>query len=321
MAIIFTIINITFVVISIISLKRFYAVKNNFIFKKRHSILTIASGIIITLNILNGTLILIFDHIFTSFIKFSMISTFIYIQYASMFLLIMYTVTLKTWMNYYDTNFSATLINNEWKSLIDPTINNYKINWFIKHKHTFGNIKYWIKYIIFIYLFSLILMLLLEALFCWTSHKNYNKCYHLRNSFQHFTYRQTIFNYDNYIAIIFVIASWILIVTIRYKTNSFKDSFYVKKEIQYLLYCSTALIFNIPHIYICYAIENKKYQLLGTNDHKIIQRIWSISACLTITQYNLFSIFAIYIMTIWSISANKISLQLFSKKIDNKQLT
>ena len=302
------------------SLKSFNKVREHFIFKKRHSAITMVLVIVMILNTINATLIIIFDHILLKWMRFSIVSIILYQQYMSIFILILFTVSLKVYLSFYDINYSQTIINNEWKSLIDPTIADGDINWYIKHKNTIGNSKYWIKYLVLIYALSLISTYSLEAWLCW-SPNNYSKCYFYLDSFEYFQYRQIVANYENSVAVIFALIAWLITIIIRFRTNSFEDNFHIRMEIQLLLISSLAILFNIPHAYVCYAIEHKKYkQLLGTTNHENIENIWCISAILTITQYQAWSVYGTYILTIWTIKKNKHWLKLFENEIGNTSI-
>ena len=301
------------------ALKQFNIVKDDFIFKKRHSAITMVLVIMVIINTLNSILLIISDHILYERIKFSIGQIFLYQQYISIFILIIFTLCLRIWINFYDINYSQTIINNEWKSLIDPTVGDNgngtsKINWFIKHKNTFGNSRYWIKYLILLYTLCLIAMYSLEGICCWSSLTKYTKCYYYRQSFERFEYRQVVSNYENYLAVVLAIICWSITGFIRYKTNSFEDNFMVRREIQLLLICSIAIIFNLPHAYVCYVIEKKQYhKLLGTDDPDTIMLIWCITSIFTITQYNAFALYGVYITTIWTIKKNKHWLKLFAE--------
>ena len=54
------------------------------------------------------------------------------------------------WIKYYTYNWSLSIKNTEWKSIINGEISNNVDNWFIKHKNTYGNSKYITKYIVLI---------------------------------------------------------------------------------------------------------------------------------------------------------------------------
>eukprot|EP01084_Bolivina_argentea_P092873 167064_1 len=221
-----------FLPISIYALRKLWLVKDNLIFKKRQSSITICFVIVALINfcLVIGLFIprVIYDDAFGP-----AITTHLFAQYCSSFIVIVCIFCWRVYINYYEVNYSKNIVNNEWKSLINSTISrkNEK-NWFITHKNTFGNTKYWPKYIILIYILCIIIYyiyILFECDFFTNCNEWPYKTPQKRNHIQ------AIWNTINIITLAIGTPGIIVLAIIRYKTPKFEDNFFVGTEIKYIL--------------------------------------------------------------------------------------
>ena len=62
-----------------------------------------------------------------------------------------YGLVLRSWMVYFDIHLTQRVLNCEWKSIIDPSLEHTN-DWYLKHKQTWGSKKFVFRFILFSYI-------------------------------------------------------------------------------------------------------------------------------------------------------------------------
>ena len=222
-----------------------------------------------------------------------------FIFYVSSFVLIVNIFVWRVYINYYDIKYSQQMINNDWKSIINSSITNNtnnKLNWFITHKNTLGNPRYWTKFVALTYILCVI------TLYIWVfAQCNVKQCLAIR------PWRESeedqivqIWLGVNNLGILFCIPGGILLAIFRCKTPKFADNFFVRKEIRYILICFMLTITcNMPTIGI----------IVISGDEFISDMMGFISFMI----YDTCLLFIVLVHTVWSIHKNRRWLHLFNK--------
>ena len=299
----------------IYGLVQFCRVKDNLIFKKRHSELTIIflyyiRSIHSWYHNHNGRLCY-FNEAYTA-------SIFLFQQYLSVWIVIIYTFSIEFGFIILISNIAKQTTNNEWKSLIDPDIyscSHNEINWNIDIRINM-EIQILVQISLCIYLVTIIPIYMIEG-YGYESTEMYNKCY--PSNYNEFKYRVTTINYENDYVVLICLFALIPICILRSKTPRFDDTF-VRQEIKICVSLGLfMIILNIPHMLVAMSVIWVHWNIYIINMEEVVI-IWRSLSCLTILEYNFFGCFIPFMtFSLWSIHKNKKWLSLFDDPFKSKR--
>eukprot|EP01083_Nonionella_stella_P036250 98925_1 len=162
-------------------------------------------------------------------------------------LLLFYLWIWRFWLLHFSLHFSISALSNEWKCVLNPTHHDAQTDWYLTHRHTFGNTKY-VRNRMIIPMCALQCVSVVIPQFITPYHNTlWWRIYYNFHLFVPFT----------------------VLVVIYSSTNKFADNFYITKEMQRVFICLTTaysivFILNIlelagnlsPHIKtICFCVQ------------------------------------------------------------------
>eukprot|EP01083_Nonionella_stella_P002558 7344_1 len=295
-----------FIPLTVYSLRALMSIKNNIVFKKRHAeisqmfvIVSIVNFILMSHNMMARDMSVGgCDYVLNVALHLCILNLGVGGTLVWLFL-------LKIWMNYYDINYSQIIIDNEWKSLIDPNITNRdQHNWFIKHRATYGSVRYLTKYIILFCVTSLIAQYVLFIM-------NYSSIVPLCDIFSEADPTvERLRDFGRIAGIVYApsriyqLIAYPLIIIVRAKTAKFEDNFFIRQEINNMVVL--ALIFTVIEVL------GSATQAMWPQDRSWVVFMRSFSNF----QEFLVAIFlfsAVWIQTLWFIKKNQQWLIYFEK--------
>ena len=135
-------------------------------------------------------------------------------------ILIFYVTVLFLWrcyMNFYSIQYSNSIDTDHWKQLISNKSSTN--NWFILHKSTYGNIKYWQKYVILVCVAFTSIIIIMRLIF---------------NGRDEATSRARALFAIMFVS--FCVSICVVLIGILYcKTPYYGDIFFIHQEIKYLI--------------------------------------------------------------------------------------
>ena len=118
---------------------RFWVFRQCQVLKKRYSFIACIEILFVLIGFFSNGFIILSDSLLIVWLRQLAFHVTIFIQYC-----IMYCWLWRFWLIYYDMQWMIASLSVEWRRLINPRSKNHTPsiagpNWFLDHKHTFGN--------------------------------------------------------------------------------------------------------------------------------------------------------------------------------------
>ena len=210
---------IVYVPIMLYGIQQIYKFRNTVIMQKRHYGLSIAIAICTLLQVLFISAMLLF---LGSYAKWEPFGPLFFIMANIIGFCLIYIIFIKTWIHYYDIKCNATSCSKAWKSVINPdSVDTAHNNWFLKHRQTFGNPKYLLKWIMIGGIITGIFIVVLDVILVNKTNKKTNS-------------RDLITVINGAIIIIICMFPIIMTLYIGCRIPSFHDPFHIETEAKYV---------------------------------------------------------------------------------------
>eukprot|EP01083_Nonionella_stella_P059151 154769_1 len=234
----------------------------------------------------------------------------LWILWLSLLDLLLFIFVWKVFCIFYQTMYSQVILNNEWKSIINPALSDVSLqqNWFIKHKSTFGNLSFWKKYLILTFIITLFIMYAMTIIWCYA---NTGICI-FKPEHKDPYYTTKAQQYGAFlISIAFVIGliAIALIFVVRCKTPEFEDTFYIRDELKnVILICAITVLIHIVLTLIWFIVKPYVEPMRIVNT--MTNSLYGTTVCLLV-----------HVQSIWVIKKNKKGVLLLSKTAGEYKVT
>eukprot|EP01084_Bolivina_argentea_P284460 487521_1 len=249
--------------------KKYYSNRNHIVYKARYANITIYEATFVVIKILYSCFA---NAIWVIMITDGNNQTYDFVAQLAdigdtiLAYFVIYSWIWRIWMISYNMIWTNSVMNHEWKQIINPLYteqsiaSSHKVNWYLSNKQTYGNYK-WVQW-------RLLLIILISSLINVTG--DFVSVYYLKNN-----------NELLYLCQICASIPWIIpyitLIIIWFITPKYIDNFYVLQELKYVFIC---LCFDYFIGYMCYMLIMAFYRPQTTDFSRVIE---SISFHVTLT--------------------------------------